>query len=109
MVEWDLRGTPPRLQATVPHPNVYLVFEQNLEKTILQPLPQEAAEVSGVTTGKFSRHLEGWSRVVGVKFKPGRLLPLPQESSIHHYRSCLARAANLWAVDAGVGSSALSL
>jgi AraC-like DNA-binding protein len=71
MVEWDLRGVAPRLQETLPHPSVYLVFEQKLGHPVPQPLPQMAAEISGVSTGKFSRRLEGWSRVFGVKFKPG--------------------------------------
>jgi AraC-like DNA-binding protein len=67
MVEWDLRDASPRLQETLPHPNVYLVFEQNLED---HPTEMKA-EISGVTTGKFSKRLEGHSRVFGVKFKPG--------------------------------------
>src|SRR5271154_7264072 len=71
MVEWDLREVAPRLQETLPHPSVYLVFERKLEQPFPQPLPQMAAEISGVSTGKFSRRLEGWSRVFGVKFKPG--------------------------------------
>src|SRR6266496_4780993 len=71
MVEWDLREVAPRVQETLPHPSVYLVFEQKLERPLPQPLPQMAAEISGVSTGKFSRRLEGWSRVFGVKFKPG--------------------------------------
>ena len=32
MVEWDLRDAAPRLQETLPHPSVYLVFEQHLER-----------------------------------------------------------------------------
>jgi len=76
MVQWDLREAGPRLQETLPHPSVYLVFEQNLEthppeQTPHQPLPQMAAEISGVSTGKFSRRLEGYGRVFGIKFKPG--------------------------------------
>lgn len=71
MVQWDLRDVGPRLQETLPHPNVYLLFEQNLEHPLIHPLPTMAAELSGVSTGKFSRHLEGWGRVFGVKFKPG--------------------------------------
>ena len=72
MVEWDLREIGPRLQETLPHPSVYLVFEQKLDQRSSQPLPRQmAAQISGVSTGKFSRHLEGWSRVFGAKFKPG--------------------------------------
>lgn len=71
MVEWDLREASPILQQTLPHPNVYLVFEQRRDQPISHPLPPSAAEISGVTTGTFSKTLEGWSRVFGVKFKPG--------------------------------------
>ena len=71
MVEWDLGEAAPHLQETLPHPNVYLVSEQKLEQPFPLPLPQMAAEISGVSTGRFSRHLEGRSRVFGVKFKPG--------------------------------------
>lgn len=71
MVEWDLRGLAPQLQETLPHPNVYLVFEQELDQPRPKSLPQKAAEVSGVSTGKFSRTLEGHARVFGVKFKAG--------------------------------------
>src|SRR5271163_1005689 len=62
-VSWDLRGREPHLQETLPHPNVYMVFEYR--KLV----------VSGVTTGKFTRLLEGQDRTFGVKFKPGGFRP----------------------------------
>lgn len=71
MVEWDLREAQPRLQETLPHPNVYLLFEQRLDEPVPSVLPSRAAEIAGVHTGKFSKRLEGWSRVFGVKFRPG--------------------------------------
>jgi AraC-like DNA-binding protein len=67
MVEWDTRNSVPRLQETLPHPSVYLVFEQNLEHAD----STMKAEIAGVTTGKFSKLLEGHSRAFGVKFRPG--------------------------------------
>lgn len=57
MVTWDLRR--PYLQETLPHPNVYLVFESG------------KCVISGINTEKFSRVLEGKSGVFGVKFRSG--------------------------------------
>ena len=65
-VSWDLRGREPHLQETLPHPNVYMVFEN--DKLV----------VSGVATGKFTRLLEGRDRTFGVKFKPGGFRPFLQ-------------------------------
>ncbi len=62
-VSWDLRGLEPHVQETLPHPNIYVVFE-NSQSTI-----------AGVSTEKFSRVLEGRSYVFGVKFKPGGFRP----------------------------------
>jgi AraC-like DNA-binding protein len=61
MLHWDLPQ--PFLQETLPHPNIYLVFENN------------KAVISGVSTEKFSRVLEGQSGVFGIKFKPGGFRP----------------------------------
>lgn len=63
MVRWDLRGDEPHVQETLPHPNVYLVFEPgNLS-------------VAGVSTSKFTRVLKGQSYAFGVKFTPGGFHP----------------------------------
>ncbi|MHB1840950.1 MAG: DUF6597 domain-containing transcriptional factor [Acidobacteriaceae bacterium] len=63
MVRWDLRGHEPHVQETLPHPNVYLIFESgNLS-------------VAGVSTTKFTRVLEGQSYAFGVKFTPGGFHP----------------------------------
>jgi AraC-like DNA-binding protein len=62
-VSWDLRGGQPHLQETLPHPNVYLVFENN------------GLQCSGVSTTKFTRTLAGEGFAFGVKFRPGGLRP----------------------------------
>ena len=74
-VQWDLRGATPSTAETLPHPNCYLVFEHDLERLNTDPCVHQRAEVSGVTTGKFSRPMQGHGRVFGVKFQPGGLHP----------------------------------
>jgi len=58
-VRWDLRGHPPQLQETLPHPNVHLVMERG------------EAHVWGVHDGRYRRVLEGRETVFGVKFAAG--------------------------------------
>jgi AraC-like DNA-binding protein len=58
-VRWDLRGRPPQLQETLPHPNVHLVIEHG------------EARVWGVHDGRYRRVLEGRETVFGVKFATG--------------------------------------
>lgn len=65
-VAWDLRGLPPRLQATLPHPNVHLVVERN------------AATIHGVQTERFERRIEGQDAVFGIKFRAGGFHPFLQ-------------------------------
>jgi AraC-like DNA-binding protein len=77
MVQWDLRESGSRMQETLPHPSVQLLFEQNLHNPARTP---NEAEIAGVCTGKFSRQLEGWGGVFGVKFKPGGFRPFLEES-----------------------------
>jgi AraC-like DNA-binding protein len=62
-VQWDLRGREPHVAETLPHPNVHLIFEN------AEPV------VSGVQTSRFTRTLEGKSRVFGVKFQAGGFRP----------------------------------
>jgi AraC-like DNA-binding protein len=62
-VRWDLRGREPYAQHTLPHPSVHLVIEAT------------RSEVVGVTTGRFTRVLEGSGRVFGVKFRPAGFRP----------------------------------
>ncbi|HEX7150238.1 MAG TPA: helix-turn-helix domain-containing protein [Thermoanaerobaculia bacterium] len=62
IVEWDLRE--PYLAETLPHPSVHLVVDA------------ERARIAGVHTGRFTRRLEGASRVFGIKFRPGAFRPI---------------------------------
>ena len=63
IVRWNLAGHAPQLQETLPHPNVYLVFEPGL------------TGVHGVASGRYTRVLEGDSFAFGVKFRPGGFRP----------------------------------
>lgn len=60
-IEWDLPE--PALRETLPYPSAHIVLEPGL------------AQFAGVCTKKFSRMLEGTSRVLGAKFRPGGLRP----------------------------------
>lgn len=62
-VAWDLRGQPPRQQATLPHPGVHLVVEP----------PQ--ARIYGVHGGRFETTLSERGYVFGIKFKPAGFHP----------------------------------
>lgn len=61
VVQWNLSA--PFDQDVVTHPAVNLVFENG------------QATVVGVKRDKFTRHLEGSGRVLGVKFRPGGFRP----------------------------------
>jgi AraC-like DNA-binding protein len=63
MVSSDLRGRPRHVQETLPHPNIYLVFEGN------------RLTICGVSTNKFTRILENQDFAFGVKFRPGGFRP----------------------------------
>lgn len=63
MVSWDLRGHEPYTAQTLPHPSFQVVFEKN------------CSLVSGISTGMFTRVLEGNSHVFGIKFNPGAFRP----------------------------------
>jgi AraC-like DNA-binding protein len=67
-VSWDLHGRLPHVQETLPHPNVYLVFEKN------------RLQLSGVSTTKFTRILKGRDFAFGVKFRPGGFRPFLNSS-----------------------------
>ncbi|NUP13868.1 MAG: AraC family transcriptional regulator [Polyangiaceae bacterium] len=62
-VRWDMRGQPPFIAETLPHPTVHLTFEG------------PHGEVVGVPTGAFRRELSGEGRVFGVKFRPAAFHP----------------------------------
>ena len=60
-VEWDLPQ--PELRETLPYPSAHIILEPGV------------AQIGGVRTARFSRMLQGKSRVLGVKFRPGGLRP----------------------------------
>jgi AraC-like DNA-binding protein len=62
-VRWDLRGQDPHTQHTLPHPSVHLVAERR------------RSGIMGVSTGRFTRELEGEGRAFGVKFRPAGFHP----------------------------------
>jgi len=78
-VQWDVREAAPVKAETLPHPNCYLVFEHDLERPVVAAEVHGKAEVSGVTTRKFSRLMEGHGRVFGLKFQPGGMFPFLQK------------------------------
>jgi len=59
IVTWDLRDHGPHIQKTLPQPNVHVAFEKG------------NSHVYGIVTGRFSRRLEGKSRLFAIKFAPG--------------------------------------
>lgn len=62
-VRWDLRGEPPLLAETLPHPCVHVVFERG------------QARIAGVQSRRFRRRLQGQGRVFGIKFRPAAFQP----------------------------------
>lgn len=62
-ISWDLQGQLPQTGETLPHPSVYLVVEAG------------RSGLSGVSTSRFLRTMEGRGRVFGVKFHPGCFRP----------------------------------
>ncbi len=65
-VAWDLQGREPMTVETLPHPTVHLVIEDG---------PEERSGLSGPSTARFVRQLEGRGRVLGIKFHPGCFRP----------------------------------
>ncbi|XXF75242.1 helix-turn-helix transcriptional regulator [Myxococcaceae bacterium GXIMD 01537] len=63
-VRWDLRGEPPLLAETLPHPCIHVVFERG------------DARVTGVQSRRFRKKLQGQSRVFGIKFRPAAFQPV---------------------------------
>lgn len=58
-----MREVGPLVQENLPFPSIHLVFEKGNTK------------IFGVVSGKFSKVLEGKSRVFGIKFRPGAFYP----------------------------------
>jgi AraC-like DNA-binding protein len=63
-VGWDLRGRPPHLVETLPHPSVHLIFRRGV-----------GARLAGVARGKFTTLLEGHGGNFAAKFRPGGFYP----------------------------------
>jgi AraC-like DNA-binding protein len=63
-VRWDLRGEPPLLAETLPHPCVHVVFDRG------------QGRVTGVQSRRFRRRIQGQSRVFGIKFRPAAFQPV---------------------------------
>lgn len=80
-VRWDLRGEPPLLRETLPHPNVHVVFEHH------------AARVHGIHDGRFRTILSGAGGVFGIKFRAGGFRPwwLASVASLRNTSLPLAR------------------
>ncbi len=97
-VQWDLRGCAPSTAETLPHPSCYLIFEHDLERPVDHPLVHRRAELSGVTSGKFSRSMEGQGRVFGLKFQPGGLRPF-LNSSVSTLTDCVVAAPEVFGPD----------
>jgi len=68
-VDWDMRGQPPQLVETLPHPSVHMTFERGRK-----------SEVRGPARAKFSGFLERKGRVFAVKFRPGGFYPFVRVS-----------------------------
>jgi hypothetical protein len=86
MVGWDLRGRQPHQQETLPHPNVYVVFENH------------RLEIGGVSTSRFSRLLKGQAFAFGVKFRPGGFRPFLQ-SSVWALTNRIVAASSVFGAD----------
>ena len=59
IIHWDLRGRPNYTAEVLPHPAVNLAFTR------------ERGWITGVTTSKYTYHLEGTGDVLGIQFRPG--------------------------------------
>jgi AraC-like DNA-binding protein len=68
LVAWDLTGLAPRTQETLPYPSLHIAIEEG------------RSGVYGIPRGKFTRRIEGNSRVFGIKFKPGAFYPFVKSS-----------------------------
>jgi AraC-like DNA-binding protein len=62
-VSWDMQGGPPKVQETLPHPNVHIVVES------------DADGIYGVHTARYTRLLEGRGFAFGIKFLPAGFQP----------------------------------
>ena len=63
IITWDLLGTAPQTQETLPHPSVHIALERH------------RSGIYGIVKGRFTRVIEGKGRVFGIKFRPGGFFP----------------------------------
>ena len=59
IIHWDLRGKPDYTSEVLPHPAVNLAFTR------------DRGWITGVTTDKYTYHLQGAGDVLGIQFRPG--------------------------------------
>lgn len=91
IVSWDLPAGEAHAQDVLAHPVVNLTVEA------------DRATVTGVTTGRTTRVLEGTGRVLGVMFRPGGFRPLAPGPLTHltdrdaHLADWFGPAAARWA------------
>jgi len=86
-VRWNLEGLPPRLQETLPHPNVHIVIERG------------SAQAFGIHTRRWTRVLEGRSSAFGIKFRPGAFRPF-LGSAVSGLKDSSLPMEALWGTDA---------
>ncbi|HVJ61377.1 MAG TPA: helix-turn-helix domain-containing protein [Tahibacter sp.] len=85
-VAWDLRGQPPQLQETMPHPNVHVVVDPS------------GSGAFGVHSGRFVCELAGVGRVFGIKFRPGGFRPFLGRR-VATLANCSARIGDVFGAD----------
>jgi hypothetical protein len=69
-----------------------------MERPFADPAVHRCAEVSGLTTGKFSRTMQGHGRVFGLKFQPGGLRPF-LHNSVSTLTDCVVPAVQIFGPD----------
>jgi len=86
IVQWDLTGQEPRVQETLPHPSIHVVFQRG------------GSRVVGVVTGRFSILLKGTDGVFGIKFPPGAFYPF-LKTSVSRITNKVLRLTDVFDVD----------
>jgi len=86
IVQWDLTGQEPRVQETLPHPSIHVVFQRG------------SSRVVGVVTGRFSILLRDKDGVFGIKFLPGAFYPF-LGSPVSRIRNKMLRLDEIFDVD----------
>jgi AraC-like DNA-binding protein len=86
IVQWDLRGQEPRLQQTLPHPSIHVVFQRG------------SSRVVGIVSGRFSVLLRDKDGVFGIKFLPGAFRPF-LKSAVSRITDKVLRLTEVFDVD----------